>query len=77
MNKDIKLGFWNYAPFGVIKNKEVVKDWLEVGSNLPMSFVFDYKTTDKKEMLELLDECQKYNLKLIVSDTRTDRKSVV
>ena len=71
MSKDIKLGFWNYAPFGVIKNKEVVKDWLEVGSNLPMSFVFDYKTTDKKEMLELLDECQKHSLKLIVSDTRT------
>ena len=71
MNKDIKFGFWNYAPFGVISNKEAVKDWVNAESNLPMSFVYDFHNGNKEEMIELLDECQKSNLKLIVSDTRT------
>ena len=71
MNKDIKFGFWNYAPFGVIENKSAVKDWVDVGANIPMSFVFDYKKDSKDEMIELLDECQKFHLKLIISDTRT------
>lgn len=71
MNKDIKFGFWNYAPFGVIENKIAVKDWVDVGANIPMSFIFDYKKDSKDEMIELLDECQKFHLKLIISDTRT------
>ena len=71
MDKNIKLGFWNYAPFGIISNKDAVKDWVSVGSNLPMSFIYDYKKNKKDEMLALLDECQKFHLKLIVSDTRT------
>ena len=71
MDRNIKLGFWNYASFGVISNKDAVKDWVEVGSNLPMSFVYDFKKDKKDEMLALLDECQKFHLKLIISDTRT------
>ena len=71
MDKNIKLGFWNYAPFGIISNKDAVKDWVSVGSNLPMSFIYDYKKNKKDEMLALLDECQKFHLKLIISDTRT------
>lgn len=71
MNKDIKFSFWNYAPFGIVKNQEAVKDWVEANSNLPMSFVYDYKLNKKEEMLSLLDECQKNNLKLVISDTRT------
>ena len=71
MDKNIKFGFWNYAPFGIISNKEAVKDWVEVGSNLPMSFVYDSKKDKPNVMLELLDECEKHNLKLIISDTRT------
>lgn len=71
MDRNIKFGFWNYAPFGIISNKEAVKDWAEVGANLPMSFVYDYKTSKKEYMLELLNECEKHNLKLIISDTRT------
>lgn len=71
MNKDIKFSFWNYAPFGILTNQEAVKDWVEVNSNLPMSFVYDYKLNKKEEMLSLLDECEKNNLKLIISDTRT------
>ena len=71
MDKNIKLGFWNYASFGVISNKDAVKDWVEIGSNLPMSFVYDFKKNKKDEMLDLLNECQKFHLKLIISDTRT------
>ena len=71
MDKNIKLSFWNYAPFGIISNKEAAKDWAEIGSNLPMSFVYDFKKNKKDEMLVLLNECQKFHLKLIVSDTRT------
>ena len=71
MDKNIKLSFWNYAPFGIISHKEAVKDWSEIGSNLPMSFIYDFKKNKKEEMLNLLDECQKYHLKLIISDTRT------
>lgn len=71
MEHNIKFGFWNYAPFGIIENKQAVKDWVEVGSNLPMSFVYDFEKVEKDEMLGLLDECQKFHLKLIISDTRT------
>lgn len=71
MDNKIKFGFWNYAPFGVVNNKEAVKDWIEINSNLPMSFVYDYQKNDKQEMISLLDECEKNGLKLIISDTRT------
>ena len=71
MDKNIKFGFWNYAPFGIISNQDAVKDWVEVGSNLPMSFIYDSKKDKPSSMIELLDECEKNNLKLIISDTRT------
>ena len=71
MNKDLKFSFWNYAPFGIVKNQEAVKDWVELNSNLPMSFIYDFKTDKKEDVLSLLDECQKNNLKLIISDSRT------
>ena len=71
MDKEIKFSFWNYAPFGIRSNKDMVKDCLEAGINLPMSFVYDYKKDKKEDMISLLDECQKNGLKLIISDTRT------
>lgn len=70
MNKDIKLGFWNYVKSGVI-GKEAVKDWKELGSNLPMSFEFDADLHNKQDMLDILDECEKEGLKLIICDKRT------
>ena len=77
MNKDIKFSFWNYAPFGVVSNVEAVKDWVEAESNLPMSFVYDHLKDKKEVMLELLDECQKHGLKLIISDTRTSFRTML
>jgi uncharacterized FAD-dependent dehydrogenase len=71
MDKNIKFGFWNYAPLGILNNKDAVQDWVECGINLPMSFTYDHLINKKEEMLELLDECFKHDLKLIISDTRT------
>ena len=65
MDKEIKFSFWNYAPFGIRSNKDMVKDCLEAGINLPMSFVYDYKKDKKEDMISLLDECQKMVLNLL------------
>ena len=70
MCKDIKLSFWNYVPFGIV-GAERVKEWHEMGFNLPMSYWFDSQKDDKRKMLEILDECLKYDMKLIVVDDRT------
>lgn len=71
MDKNIKFGFWNYAPLGILNNKDAVQDWVKCGINLPMSFTYNHLINKKEEMLELLDECFKHDLKLIISDTRT------
>lgn len=69
-DKEIKISFWNYVNSGVF-GKEQVKTWKELGFNLPMSFLYEDGVNDKREMLDILDECQKYGLKLIVCDSRT------
>lgn len=69
--KDFKIGFWNYVNFGVLDNKEAVRDWEELGMNLPMSFEFNAEKHDKSQMIELLDECHAKNMQVIVCDART------
>ena len=76
MCKDIKLSFWNYVPFG-IAGAERVKEWYEMGFNLPMSFWYENGKNEKSEMLAVLDECEKYNMKLIVVDDRTHFKNYI
>lgn len=70
MDKDIKFGFWNYVESGAL-GKEAVKDWKELGFNVAMSFDFDVRVNDKKEMLDILDECKAQGIKLIIRDKRT------
>ncbi len=70
MTREIKFGFWNYIESGVF-GKEAVKDWKDMNFNLPMSFNFDVSIHNKQDMLDVLDECQKLNMKLILRDTRT------
>ena len=41
-----------------------------------MSFVFEYQKNKKVEMIELLDECQKHHLKMIIFDTRTQFRNL-
>lgn len=70
MEKEIKLGFWNYVKSGIL-GREAVREWKELGFNLAMSFEFDISENDKSEMLEILDECQIQGIKLIICDKRT------
>jgi hypothetical protein len=70
MDKNIRFGFWNYVESGVF-GKEVVKDWKAMGFHIPMSFDFDVEKHDKSQMLEILDECEKEGLQLIIRDKRT------
>lgn len=70
MTKDIKFGFWNYVESGVF-GKEAVKDWKDLSCNLPMSFTFDVDRHNKQDMLDILDECEKEGMKLVVCDSRT------
>ena len=70
MDKNIRFGFWNYVESGVF-GKDVVKDWKAMGFHIPMSFDFDVEKHDKSQMLEILDECEKEGLQLIIRDKRT------
>lgn len=70
MNKEIQFGFWNYVHSGNL-GKEAVREWKEMGFHLPMSFEYDHTKHKKEDMLAVLDECQKYGMKLIVCDFRT------
>ena len=74
MDKNIKLGFWNYIESGKL-GKEAVRDWKELGMNLAMSFDFDVQKHNKRDMLNILDECQAQGLKLIIRDKRTRYKT--
>ncbi len=69
MNK-IRFGFWNYVESGVF-GKEAVKDWVDLGSDLPMSFTYDAAKHNKQDVVDVLDECAKYKMQLIVCDKRT------
>ncbi|MBE7078642.1 MAG: hypothetical protein E7380_02130 [Clostridiales bacterium] len=71
MNKNIQLSFWNYVKTGML-GKTAVKDWKELGMTIAMSFDFDVELHSKKEMIEVLDECAKEGLKLIIRDKRTE-----
>ena len=70
MKRDIQLGFWNYVKCGML-GKEAVKDWKELGMTVAMSCDFDDRIHAKSEILDVLDECKKYGLKLIIRDKRT------
>lgn len=60
-------------PIGPIQEKtiEEVKLWKEVGLTANISPRWYPESQDKELMLRLLDECQKYDIKLIVHDMRT------
>ncbi len=67
-NKRFPIGFWNTAPatkFGV----EGVKDWYDFGSTITMTGFYDLEP-NKEKMLYILDECEKYNIKIIFTDRR-------
>lgn len=66
-----KTGFWNYFPFGHLDNEEALKDWKEMGFNMPMTFHYNPENDKPEQMLSLLDGCQREGMQAIVCDVRT------
>ncbi len=69
MKGKFPLGFWNYVDTGVY-GPEAVKDWVDCGMNLCHSPTFDYQQHDPQALLDLMDECAKKDVKLVIADTR-------
>jgi len=69
MNNKFSLGFWNYVNMGAY-GPEAVKDWTDCGMNLCLSPVFDPDLHDPADLLVMLDECERQDVKLIISDKR-------
>lgn len=63
--------FWNYVKTGTLDNSDAANDWKKMGINLPMSWEYIDGESDKKIFLEMLDECQKHGMKVIICDSRT------
>ena len=68
--KQFPVSFWNYVETGV-RGKEDVSEWKELGVNLAMSFEYDPAKHKKEDMLAVLDECERLNIKVVVCDTRS------
>ena len=66
-----KTGFWNYFPFGHLDDNEALKDWKEMGMNMPMTFHYKPERDSLEQMISLLDGCQKEGMQAIVCDVRT------
>lgn len=71
MDNEIKFGFWNYLPLGII-DKSIVQKWADINCNLFMSFRFVRGKSKKEDMIDLLDEAQKAGCKVIINDERTE-----
>ena len=66
-----KIGFWNYTETGKRPVTEV-ENWEYLGFNLAMSWEYEAEKHDKAEIIKLLDECGKKNVKVIVCDHRVE-----
>ena len=63
------MGFWNYTASNTMSPKDV-SDWKQLGMSVIMSP--EYREWDSKEnMLSILDECEKNNMKVIMCDYRS------
>lgn len=68
MNK-FPIGFWNYARTSQL-GPESVKDWSDLGMTLAMSPSYDPRRDKKKDMIAILDECEKHGIQVILCDSR-------
>ncbi len=64
------LSFWGYRLFGEQDIEETVKVWKDAFFNVGLSFINRPDENREKEMIKLLDCCEKYSLKLIIYDDR-------
>lgn len=67
--EDIKFGFWNYAPYGILGAEQVAR-WKDSGFNLPMSFRYEEGESKRQDVLTLLDACEDAGLPLLMNDDR-------
>ncbi|MDR2617235.1 MAG: hypothetical protein LBC62_00050 [Treponema sp.] len=70
MNEVFPMGFWNYPQITDYPLSKV-KDWADLGMTITQSPGFDPAVHDKKLMHEVLDESQKFDLRLIIRDSRS------
>ncbi len=68
--------FWNYVDCGRIAPKEAVRDWKGLAINLATSFEYEPAKHNKQDMLDLLDECERENMQVVVCDRRLDFRRV-
>ncbi|MBQ4268474.1 MAG: hypothetical protein IJB97_02360 [Clostridia bacterium] len=67
--KEMVFNFWQYCHFGERDMKQAVQDWKDGGFNVATSFVLDPEM-NSQDMVDLLDECQANDIKLILYDNR-------
>ena len=68
MKKQFPIGFWNYTPTGMLGPKDV-KDWADLGMTTALSPEFR-EGNDKSVLLSILDACERYGIRVILSDGR-------
>lgn len=67
---DYIIGFWNYTKCGELNAEESVKEWQELGLNFAMTS--NYETAEDKDyILQVLNECEKRNIKAVVCSSKT------
>lgn len=67
---DFLMSGWNYLPLGSYDFDKAIDEWKLLGLNCPVSFRYDPKVHDKRDMLRLLDKCEQKGIKLLVEDER-------
>ena len=70
MKSKFPVGFWNYPNVSRIPCSEV-KRWAKCGMTLTQSPFFSYDTNKKEELLPILDEAERFGIKIIVMIVQT------
>lgn len=63
------IGFWNYQRTNNV-TPEDVKDWHDLGMTFAHSPAFNPEQHEKQQMLDILDACEKYDIRVIMDDDR-------
>lgn len=68
----MQVSFWNYSSLQNFDRDpaDTVKEWRELGITVGFSPVYESGKDDKKKMLDLISECEKQGIKLIIFDKR-------
>lgn len=66
------VSFWNYTRLSAFRGRprDAVAEWEKLGINVGFSFRYDPNEDSRDEMIALIEECERRNMKLIVYDAR-------